>query len=127
MQIDPARYREIPENRHQIRAGCLLFPTKVPISAGAGSSLKFVLDQGGCAETFVLLLGQRRMSAPLGGELDVLEGVFLRPQGPGFRTTWGYHQLMEETDPGGWTVVPTPSVLSEHLERVETRINAVPS
>lgn len=127
MHVDPARYREIPENRHQIRAGTLLFPTKVPITAGADSSLKFVVDQGGCSDTFVLLLGQRRVSAPLGGGLEVLEGVFLRPQGPGFRPTWGYHQLLEETDLGGWTVVPTPDVLTQHLERVETRMNAVPS
>lgn len=125
MQVDPARYREIPENRHQIRAGTVLVPTDAPITGNGGSSLDFMVQQGGCPDTFVLLFGQRRAGTPLGGEVDVLEGVFLKPEGPGFLPTWGYEQLLEETDLGGWTVVPTPTVLSEWLERVEGRMNTV--
>jgi hypothetical protein len=123
VQVDSSRYREIPENPHQIRAGAVLLPTAAPIVAGGGTSFEFIHAQGGDDETFVLMLGERMVGDLLGGELEVLEGVFLSPKGPGFHPTWDFHQLMRETDLGGWTVVPVSSVLTEWVDRVETRMN----
>ncbi len=123
VQVDPSRYRDIPANPHQILAGSVLVPTERPIVAGGGTSLQFVHTQGGDDDTFVLMLGQRLVGDLMGGELEVLEGVFLSPSGPGFHPTWDFNQLMRETDLGGWTVIPRAKVLAEWLERVESRMN----
>jgi len=123
VQVDPTRYRDIPENPHQILAGSVLVPTDRPIVAGGGTSLQFVHTQGGDDDTFVLMLGQRQVGDLMGGELEVLEGVFLSPSGPGFHPTWDFNQLMRETDLGGWTVIPRSTVLAEWVERVESRMN----
>lgn len=127
MQVDASRYREIPRNRHDIRAGTVLLPTQVPIVAGGGTSVDFIHQQGGDADTFILMLGQRRVGDLVGGDLEVLEGIFLNPTGPGFHATWDYEQLLRETDLGGWKVVPTGEVLSDWLERVETLMNREPA
>ena len=101
----------------------MLLATEAPIVAGGGTSLEFLHTQGGTKETFVLMLGQREVGDLMGGELEVLEGVFLSPAGPGFHPTWDFHQLMRETALGGWTVVPVTTVLAEWVDRVESRMN----
>lgn len=116
--VDPRQYYEIPPNPHGISAGSLLLPTETPIVA-SGSSLDFVLEQGGDEDTFIFLFGMRR--ALIG--VDVLEGVFLSEAGPGFRPTWAFEQLMRETELGGWFVVPTREVLRSWTGRVEARMN----
>lgn len=116
--VDPGQYYEIPPNPHGISAGSILLPTEAPIVA-SGSSLDFVLEQGGDEDTFVFLFGMRR--ALVG--VDVLEGVFLSDAGPGFRPSWGFQQLMRETELGGWFVVPTKEVLRSWTDRVEERMN----
>lgn len=124
MVVDPSRYQELPENRHGISAGCLLFPTATPIVAGGGSSLGFVHEQGGDDGTFIFILGQRRTHTLLGEPVDIIEGVFLSEAGPGFHPTWDFEQLLRETDLGGWRVVPTEEVLSQWASTVERRMNA---
>lgn len=124
MAIDPREYSEIATNPHGIAAGSLLLPTRVPIVMGGGTSLDFVLEQGGSEETFVFMLGARGIGTPL-GKVQVLEGVFLDPGGPGFHPTWDLHQLMREVAAGGWKVIPTAEVLaSDWVARVEQRMNA---
>lgn len=118
MFVDPREYHEVPANPHGISAGALLLPTEQPIVA-AGSSLDFVLEQGGDEDTFIFLFGMRR--ALVG--VDVLEGVFLSERGPGFRPSWGLQQLMRETELGGWFVVPATEVLRSWTGRVEERMN----
>jgi hypothetical protein len=126
MRVDPSRYREIAGNPHGISAGCVLLPTEVPIVAGGGTSLQFVQEQGGDEDTFVLMFGQRDVRDLLGQDVEVLEGVFLSARGPGFHPTWDYDQLMREADLGGWRVVATDVVVSDWVERVETRMNQSP-
>ena len=123
MHIDPGSYAEIPENRHRISAGSVLLPTQIPIVAGGATSLEFVLEQGGNEDTFIFMFGVRQVYNLLGIQHDILEGVFLSETGPGFLPTWGYEQLMHETDLGGWRVVPTEEVLSDWAQRVEARMN----
>lgn len=122
MRVDPSHYRDLPANRHSIGAGALLLPTKTPIIVGGATSLDFVVEQGGSADTVVLVFGVRRVET-LGGALDVVEGVFLDEDGPGFHPTWDVEQLLAEVDRGGWTVIPTDVVLREWRERVEERMN----
>lgn len=123
MQVDPSLYREIPSNEHGISAGCVLLPTAASIVVGGGTSEDFIRLQGGDESTFILIFGIRPLQDMLGREIEILEGVFLTASGPGFIATWDYDQLMSETARGGWTVVPRVEVLSEWLERVETRMN----
>lgn len=123
MLIDPRQLREIPANELQISAGTVLLPTRAPIVQGGGTSLDFVLEQGGDEDTFVFMLGQRHLETPL-GPMDVLEGVFLSESGPGFHPTWSLEQLLRETARGGWTVVPTAEVLqSDWVAKIERRMN----
>jgi len=124
MQVDPSRYRDLPENPHGIHAGCVLLPTDVPIVLGGGTSRDFVREQGGSSETFVFLFGARSVAIePSGQHLQVLEGVFLNEDGPGFHPTWDLSQLLREVDLGGWTVIPTHTVLSTWAEKIEQRMN----
>lgn len=124
MAPDPRDFSEIARNPHDVGAGSLLLPTRVPIVKGGATSLDFVREQGGCDDTFVFMLGARGIGTPL-GKVQVLEGVFLNPDGPGFHPTWDFHQLMREVDAGGWTVITTERVLaSEWVRRVEQRMNA---
>lgn len=123
MQVDPSLYREIPSNEQGISAGCVLLPTDVAIVTGGGTSLDFIRQQGGEDSTFILIFGIRPLQDILGREIEILEGVFLNPSGPGFIATWDYDQLLSETRRGGWTVVETPEVLESWLEPVETRMN----
>jgi hypothetical protein len=122
VRLDPARYHEIPGNPHAISAGCLLFATDTPIVAGGGTSQDFVVQQGGDADTFIFMLGVRRHDTLL-GTVEILEGVFLSQDGPGFRATWDFHQLMREVEHGGWKVVPTDEVLESWVDTVEQRMN----
>ena len=116
MQIDASLYHEIPANPHGVAAGALLLPTETPIVAGGGTSLEFVVDQGGCDSTLIFLLGMRVVHLPLPpGGTEILEGIFLNPDGPGFHPTWAFEQLMRETASGGWRVIPTDEVLEEIL------------
>lgn len=122
--IDPAQFHELPGNAHGLAAGALLFATDAPIVAGGGTSRAFVHEQGGDDETFVFLLGGRRVADLLGNELLVIEGVFLSQGGPGFHPTWGFEQLLREVTLGGWKVIPTAEVLTSWTAEVERRMNA---
>ena len=115
MQIDPSRYNQIRDNPHQIAAGCVLQPL------GDGT-MEFMHQQGGDEDTFILMLGAQKVHTPQGA-IEILEGVFLSADGPGFHPTWDHDQLMREIDRGSWTIVPTEVVLEEWVERVETRMN----
>ena len=123
MLVDPSDYHQVPENRHGIQAGTILLPTAIPIVAGGGTSGDFVRQQGGNDETFVFLFGVRTVRNILGVEVEILEGVFLDEDGPGFRPTWDYDQLMREADLGGWKVISTDEVVDSWVERVEARMN----
>lgn len=124
MWIDPGQYRQVPANRLQIAAGTVLIPTRITIVQGGGSSLDFVLEQGGDEDTFIFVLGVRQFLDPFGKPVDIIEGVFLSEGGPGFHATWDLEQLLREIDHGGWEVVPTALVLEqEWLTRVEARMN----
>lgn len=115
MQIDPARYHEIRENPHAISAGCVLQPL------GDGT-MEFMHQQGGDEDTFILMLGAQKVHTPKGA-IEILEGVFLSEDGPGFHPTWDHNQLMNEVVRGSWTIVPKDEVLEEWVERVEERMN----
>lgn len=119
MLVDARDYYDLPANPHGIRAGTILLPTTTPIVPGGGTSHDFVVEQGGDEDTFIFLLGLRRVQ--LG--VDVIEGVFLSESGPGFRPTWGLQQLMRETSLGGWHVITTDEVLRDWAARVEARMN----
>jgi hypothetical protein len=116
-------YSQLPENRHEVTSGSILLPTETPITLGGGTSLKFVIEQGGDLDTFIFVLGVRRARGPLGVPIEFLEGVFLQEAGRGFRATWGLEQLLREIDLGGWRVVPVRDVLSSWTARVEERMN----
>lgn len=123
MTLDPRDFTQIPENRHDVQAGSLLFATETPITLGGGTSRAFVKDQGGDDSTFVFLLGQRQARGPLGIPVTFVEGVFLLENGRGFHPTWGLEQLLREIDAGGWRVVTTPEVLGNWTGKVEARMN----
>ena len=123
MFVDPSQYEEIPENRHSIQAGCVLIPTQIPIVAGGGTSLEFVRQQGGDDHTFVFMFGVRPVFNLGGQRISILEGVFLAKDGPGFRPTWDFDQLLRETDLGGWQVVPTSNVLESWTQEIEARMS----
>jgi len=123
MHVDASRFEEIPENRHHIQAGCLLFPTEQPIVVGGGTSLDFVREQGGDDDTFIFMFGLRYAANLFGQQVAILEGVFLSESGPGFHATWDLDQLQQETDLGGWKVVPTQTVLEHWVQVVERRMN----
>jgi hypothetical protein len=124
MYVDPSRYQEIPDNGPGIKAGSLLFPTKTPIVEGGGTSLQFVHEQGGDDTTFVFMFGLRPVLNLFGQQVEILEGVFLSEQGPGFHPTWDLEQLVRETELGGWRVVHTEEVLAKWVGTVEQRMNA---
>jgi hypothetical protein len=119
----PEDYSHIPTNRHDVAAGAILLPTEKPIALGGGTSLQFVLEQGGDQGTFIFLLGVRHARGPLGVPIEFLEGVFLSEGGRGFRATWGFEQLLREIDAGGWRVIPVRDVLDSWTGRVEERMN----
>ncbi|MBI3724519.1 hypothetical protein HY251_11280 [bacterium] len=116
-------YEEIPENRHKISAGTLLLATKKPIVPGGGTSLDFVLQQGGDEDTLIFMLGAREAKGPLGLTVEFLEGIFLTKDGQGFHPTWGFDQLLREVDRGGWQVIPTTEVVVSWSRKVEERMN----
>ena len=122
MKVQHQDYREIPRNKHGVSAGSLLLPTETKIT-GTGTSLDFVKQQGGDTDTLIFLFGLRQARSPLGFSAEFLEGIFLTDEGPGFRPTWGFEQLMREIDLGGWRVIPTPEVLLSWCERIERRMN----
>ncbi|MEZ6184155.1 MAG: hypothetical protein R3F62_03985 [Planctomycetota bacterium] len=116
MEIDPTRYHQIRENPFQVAAGCVLEPL------GEGT-MDFMHRQGGDEATFILMLGAQRMHLGKGRPIEILEGIFLNEDGPGFHATWDHDQLMGEIRRGSWTIVPTETVLAEWTERVEARMN----
>ena len=122
VDIDPSAYRDLPENPHGIQAGSLLFPTETPIVFGGGTSADFVRQQGGGSDTFVFVLGLRDFPL-LSSTIEIVEGVFLDGEGPGFHPTWDFDQLMGEVQRGGWRVVPTHQVLIDWIAEVEARAN----
>jgi|SRR5579871_5255442 len=116
-------FQEIPENRHAISAGTVLLATKKPIVPGGGTSLDFVLQQGGDDDTIIFILGVREAPGILGLPIQFIEGIFLTEQGQGFHPTWGHDQLLGEVDRGGWTVVPTAEVLKSWTKKIEERMD----
>ena len=123
MTARPQDYREIPENRHSVAAGSLLFPTGTKLTSDGHSSLDFVEQQGGDGTTFIFLFGVREARGPFGVSVEFIEGVFLSESGQGFRPTWGVEQLLTEIDHEGWKVVPTREVLERWTAQVEERMN----
>ena len=71
----------------------------------------------------VTLFGVRPIFNLLGARVEVLEGIFLSPGGPGFHPTWEFEQLMREIDLGGWQVVPTSRVLASWTDEIEARMS----
>jgi len=113
-------FLEVPPNDLGLTSGAILLPTTQALTLGGGTSLDFVIGQGGDKDTFVFLLGLSTELKPF----RVIEGVFLSAEGPGFRATWGTEQLALEVTRGGWTVIPKDLVLADWVERVEARMNA---
>lgn len=112
-------FLEIPENPFGLSAGAVLEATEDPLTANGGSSLDFVIEQGGGRDTIIFLFGIRRDVAPL----QIIEGVFLNEGGRGFHPTWGFFQLLAEVRAGGWTVIPRDEALAQRREMIELRMN----